>query len=303
MYNIKDMLIEEKSNSLYKPSITNFSFSIGLDIFTQKMSNYSTTYLRLMVNKLNENLYQTREVLSGVSNNTKLKAVKDIIDTCIVKEVSITGYNYTNLHTHINIKNSYIKHYEFFKEVYDKIIEIVSSDDSEDTKLSRLDNVYDLVDKFLEKYNSKFPLNDYGFSYKTTFPDYYNGGTVNVDLFFNGKTDFLKVYNRIKLCDDQYNALLKSYERDLNKYYMLIDKVLVASHYDNDTFMGIMDDYNPIKNKINAIANTEMKIAKNMLSKTSELLSFQINAILDSLKQDMSVLQEIADAYKNSDEK
>ena len=174
MYNIKDMLIEEKSNSLYKPSITNFSFSIGLDIFTQKMSNYSTTYLRLMVNKLNENLYQTREVLSGVSNNTKLKAVKDIIDTCIVKEVSITGYNYTNLHTHINIKNSYIKHYEFFKEVYDKIIEIVSSDDSEDTKLSRLDNVYDLVDKFLEKYNSKFPLNDYGFSYKTTFPDYYN---------------------------------------------------------------------------------------------------------------------------------
>ena len=84
---------------------------------------------------------------------------------------------------------------------------------------------------------------------------------------------------------------------------MLIDKVLVASHYDNDTFMGIMDDYNPIKNKINAIANTEMKIAKNMLSKTSELLSFQINAILDSLKQDMSVLQEIVDAYKNSDEK
>ena len=291
--NIQDVLNEKFTISIKPSYITSFNISIE----PTNISEYSTLYNKLAINALLTQLDKMKYALKAISTNDKLNSVKKIINSDNLNSIEIVGYNYTHLHNSINIKNALIKHYEMFMEIYSKMVDIIESDDSEISKINRLNDLYGFTNKIVKEYDKYFSLLDYGFPNNTEFPDYYNDGNSQVTLSYNSK-DYAKVYEELKQCYNQYNALITAYQRDISKYYNMIDKVLVNSTAPNKTFLGINDDNSELKGKINNVNGAELHISKTMVQQLISIISFQMNAILDSLKQDIAVINKLFDTYK-----
>lgn len=295
--NIRDILLERNNIFKNKPSLSNFRYNmieITLPSISDLSINYLDTFMGLTINKLEE----ARTILKSISNNSKLPLVKEIINANELPQFEITGYNYTKLDTHTDFKNAMMKYYEFFDEIYRKIKDIVSSDDSDEVKVVRLENLEKFSNKLFTKYDEYFSLLDYGFPNKTTFPNYYTGNNVSVTFTYDNKFELLKVYDRVKLCSNHYDWLLKNYETELIKHYRMINEVLTNSMIKDKSLFGIHDDYSMVKNRVNSIVHNELKVEKRMAQIINTILSAQLNSIMDSLRQDTSVLQKVIDISK-----
>ena len=291
--NIQDVLNEKFTISIKPSYITSFSINIE----PTNISEYSTLYHRIAVNTLLTQLDKLKYALKAISTNDSLNTVKKIINSDKLNSIEIVGYNYTHLRNSINIKNMMLKHYEIFTEIQDKMFDIIESDDSEITKINRLEDLNKFTNKIIKDYDKYFSLLDYGYPNNTVFPDYYNDGNKQVTLTYTSK-DYTKIYNELKQCYNQYNSLITSYQRDITKYYNMIDNILISSNAPNGTFLGINDDDSELRGKINGVNKLELNIAKTMIQWIIEVVSYQMNAILDSLKQDIAVLNKLSDSYK-----
>lgn len=284
-YNLKELVYEEEPiQEKVDLNINIPSFKDGLFNSPKEITSITTAGLNSRVGLLNGIVLELGSELSKLSNSDHLNAVIKLVTKKNLPETKISGYNYTNLGKSMTLKNPFIEIIDNFDEILGVINKIVNMNISDDEKKYKLSQI---------SVGVGYDLTSFGFSKSDNIPQYYRNDLDNVVEIII--TNYESVYKDLKSCK-RYIPLFNGYIKTLNKYTDTMNK-LVSGKEISDAYAKY-DPTTSIGKEITRIMVEECKVLNSFSETFTSLITIQINEVKDSLKQDITILNNLVKEYQ-----